>query len=117
KAVGVALAAHLAVGDDVDARALHVADGDQRRVILRLLQILVFHFPNFRGSNPRNLSPGRCGLDQEGGRRLAADDGGLENNLKTLRWSDVLGARSPASPRLRRERAAARRVPSRCEPL
>ena len=39
EAVGVALAAHLAVGDDVDAGALHVADRQQRRVVLRLLQI------------------------------------------------------------------------------
>ena len=36
--VGVALAAHLAVGDDVDAGAFHVADGEQGGVVLRLLQ-------------------------------------------------------------------------------
>ena len=38
EAVRVALAAHLAVGDDVDAGALHVADREQRRVVLRLLE-------------------------------------------------------------------------------
>ena len=36
EAVGVALAAHLAVGDDVEAGALLVADREQRRVVLRL---------------------------------------------------------------------------------
>ena len=38
EAVGVALAPDLAVGDDVDAGALHVADGEQGGVVLRLLQ-------------------------------------------------------------------------------
>ena len=37
EAVGVALAPHLAVGDDVDAGPLHVADGEQGGVVLRLL--------------------------------------------------------------------------------
>ena len=41
--VGVAFAAHLAVGDDVDAGALHVADGEQRGVVLRLLQVWLGH--------------------------------------------------------------------------
>ena len=38
EAVGVALAADLAVGDDVDAGALHVADRQDGAVVLRLLQ-------------------------------------------------------------------------------
>ena len=38
EAVGVALAAHLAVGDDVEAGALLVADGDQCGVVLRLFK-------------------------------------------------------------------------------
>ena len=38
EAVRVALAAHLAVGDDVEPGALLVADGEQRRVVLRLLE-------------------------------------------------------------------------------
>ncbi len=40
EAVGVALAAHLAVGDDVEAGALLVVDREQRRVVLRLRQML-----------------------------------------------------------------------------
>jgi hypothetical protein len=38
KAVRVALAPHLAVGDDVDPGLLQVADREQRRVVLRLLE-------------------------------------------------------------------------------
>jgi hypothetical protein len=35
KAVRIALAADLAVGDDVDPGALHVADREPRRIVLR----------------------------------------------------------------------------------
>ena len=38
EAVGVALAPHLPIGDGVDPRALHVADGQPRGVVLGLLQ-------------------------------------------------------------------------------
>ncbi len=38
EAVGVALAPHLAVGDDVEAGALLVVDGEQGCVVLRLRQ-------------------------------------------------------------------------------
>ena len=37
--VGIALAPHLAVADDIDADALHLADRDDRRVVLRLLEV------------------------------------------------------------------------------
>ena len=40
EAVGVAFAPHLAVGDDVEAGALLVVDREQRRVVLRLRQML-----------------------------------------------------------------------------
>ena len=38
KTVGVAFAPYLAIGNDVDAGALHVADRKQRCIVLRLLQ-------------------------------------------------------------------------------
>jgi hypothetical protein len=38
ESVGVAFAADLAVGDDVDAGALLVADREQRGVVLRLIE-------------------------------------------------------------------------------
>jgi hypothetical protein len=37
--VGVALPPLLAIGEDVQARLLLGADGEQRRVVLRLLQV------------------------------------------------------------------------------
>ena len=40
EAVGIAFAADFAVGDDVDAGALHVADGNDGGVVLRFLQML-----------------------------------------------------------------------------
>ena len=40
ESVGVAFAPHLSVGDDVDARPLHVAYGDERGIVLRLLEKL-----------------------------------------------------------------------------
>ena len=44
--VRVAFAADLAVGDDVDAGALLLADRDERRVVLRLLEPLGRHAPD-----------------------------------------------------------------------
>ena len=38
EAIAVALAPNLAIGQDVDAGPLHVADGDQRRVVLGLFE-------------------------------------------------------------------------------
>src|SRR5690606_3206708 len=46
EAVRVALAADLAVGDDVDSGALLVADRDDRRVVLRLLEMLGRYSPD-----------------------------------------------------------------------
>ena len=54
EAVGVALAAHLAVGDDVDAGLLHVADGEDRGVVLRLLQIRLLHAPELVQAHARH---------------------------------------------------------------
>ena len=77
EAVGVALAADLAVGDDVDAGALHVADREHRGVVLRLLE------PGPRGcarSCARTRGTGGIAtagaVDQPVRLRIAADDGG-----------------------------------------
>ena len=53
EAVGVALAPHLAVGDDVDAGALHVADRDHRRIVLRLLEEIGVHPPDLERARAR----------------------------------------------------------------
>ena len=55
EAVGIALAPHLAVGDDVDAGALHVADRDQGRVVLRLFEESAGDAPHLRRAHARHL--------------------------------------------------------------
>ena len=64
EAVGVALAAHLAVGDDVDAGAFHVADGDQGGIVLRFLASPV----EIKGDGKvESIVIGRNELVEEGG--------------------------------------------------
>ena len=53
--VGVAFAPDLAVGDDVDAGALHVADGEDGRVVLRQLQQFAGEAPHLRRAHARHL--------------------------------------------------------------
>ena len=52
--VRVALAPDLAVRDDVDAGALHVADRDERSVVLRLLEECLGHAPQVAHPHPRD---------------------------------------------------------------
>ena len=53
KPVGVALAAHLAVGEDVQPGAFLVADRHQDRVVLRLAQVGGVHPPQLAGPHAR----------------------------------------------------------------
>jgi hypothetical protein len=53
KPIGVALAAHLPVGDDVQAGALLIADRQQRGVVLGLLEIARIDPPQFGGAHAR----------------------------------------------------------------
>jgi hypothetical protein len=80
EAVRVALAPHLAVGNDVEAGALLVADGDERGVVLRLLEPLRRHPPQLARAHPRWKPSGellavdqpfrlRVGADQRGGKQ------------------------------------------------
>ena len=81
EAVGIALAAHLAVGDDVEADLLLVADRQQRGVVLRLLQPFGRDPPQLLRAHARRKAPGellavdqpfrlRIGPDQRGGKQL-----------------------------------------------
>ena len=58
EAVGVAFAPHLAVGDDVESGALLVVDREQRRVVLRLREVLRRHGPQFLGAHARRKTAG-----------------------------------------------------------
>ena len=70
EAVRVALPAHLAVGDHVDAGALHVLHGEPGRVVLGLLEVRLGHPPELRArtrggsrspSRSRSISQSGCG--------------------------------------------------------
>jgi hypothetical protein len=58
EAVGIALAAHLAIGDDVEAGALLVADGEDGGVVLRLLEIFRRDPPQLQRAHARRKAPG-----------------------------------------------------------
>src|SRR5258705_10924966 len=74
ESIRVALAPDLAVGDDVDAGALHVADGDDGRVVLGLLEELRRDAPDLPRANPRRQPAGKSRAVNEPVRlRIAAD--------------------------------------------
>ena len=58
EAVGIAFAPHLAVGDDVEPGALLVADGEQRGVVLRLLEQFRRNAPQLLGAHARRKAAG-----------------------------------------------------------
>ena len=76
EAVGIAFAADLAIGDDVDAGALHVADGEDGRVILRRLQKRLADAPQIGRAHARHAQA--RAVDEPVGLRIGADDRGRE---------------------------------------
>ena len=74
EAVGIALAPLLAVGDDVEAGALLVADRDQRGVVLRTLEPFGIDAPQLLGAHPRRHLLGEArAVDQPVRLRIGAD--------------------------------------------
>jgi hypothetical protein len=57
--VRIALTALLAVCDDVQACTLLVADGEQRGVVLRLVEKFRSDMPQFPGAHPRRKTLGK----------------------------------------------------------
>src|SRR5690606_15481693 len=108
EAVRIAFATDLAIGDHVDARALHVADREQRRVVLRGFEELGRDAPKLRRTDPRDLAAESRAVDQPGRLRVAADDRRLDHS-NVLVWSVLFGVRSPASQRASSACASARR--------
>src|SRR5207248_6912010 len=73
--VGVALPPHLAVGDHVDAGALHVLDGETGRVVLGLLEERLGHAPELARPYARRQPLAEpVAVDQPRGLRVAPDD-------------------------------------------
>ena len=100
EAVRVALAPHLAVGDDVDAGALHVLHGEPRRVVLRLLEERLGHAPELARPHARRQPLAEpLAVDQPVGLRVAADDGRDEVRQRRYENGDALQALAgPESP-------------------
>ena len=76
EAVRVALPPHLAVGDDVHACALHVANRESGCVVLGFLEVLLPDAPELACAHARRKSVAEpLAVDQPLGLRVAPDDG------------------------------------------
>jgi hypothetical protein len=74
EAVRIRLAAHLAVGQDVQAGALLVGDRDPRRVVLGLLEVLGRHAPQLPRPHARREAVAQpLAVDQPVGLRVRSD--------------------------------------------
>ena len=74
EAIGIALPPHLAVGQDIDAGALLVADRQECRVVLRLLEPLRRDPPQSLRAHPRrHLVPELLAIDQPVRLRVRTD--------------------------------------------
>src|SRR5690242_16714263 len=86
EAVAVALAPHLAVGDDVDVRGFHVGDRKPSRIVLRLFEVRLGDAPQLAGAHSgRQAVAEPLAVDQPRGLRIAADDGRLARHLTSRR--------------------------------
>ena len=83
EAVGIALAPHLAVGDDVEAGAFLVADGEQRGVVLRLVEKFRRDPPQLLGAHARRKAAGELlAVDQPVRLRVGADQRGRQQGQR-----------------------------------
>ena len=74
--VGIALAAHFAVADNVDSRQFLIGEGDDRCVILRLGKKRRRHTPKLLRTNARRQTALQLfAINQPVGLRIAAHDG------------------------------------------
>jgi hypothetical protein len=74
--VGIALAALLAVGDDIDAGPLLIANGEQGGVVLGDLQLVGCDKPEIAHPHARHLLRQPCPIDEPLGLRIGADQTG-----------------------------------------
>ena len=101
--VEVALATDLAVGDDVDPGPLLVVDGQQRRRVERLVELLGRRSATRRrrGCAARPSRPAAIVIDQPRRLRVAADDGGGKHwqRRHTVASSHTVRGRPPRPER------------------
>ena len=106
EAIGVTLAADLAVGNDVQARVFLRADGEHRRIVLRLGEVGLRHAPQFLGAHARRKAPGELlSIDQPFRLRVTADQGGREKHGHTpyasTNFGEILRSRAGSMRPLR----------------
>jgi hypothetical protein len=82
KPVRIAFAADLAIGDNVDAGTFHVADRQNRRIVLRLFEPGLGHPPQLLSTHPHRRQVDQLvAVDQPLRLRIAADDGGRDQSF------------------------------------
>ena len=77
--VGIALAALLAVADDVDAGTLLVADGEDRGIVLGRFQVFRADQPEVAGAHPRHLLGKFRPVDQPFRLRIGTNEAGRQH--------------------------------------
>jgi hypothetical protein len=82
EAVGIALAANLAVGDDVEPRLFLRANRHQRRIALRLFEIRLRDAPDVLRADARHAAAELRAIDQPFGLRETADEGGGKQHAR-----------------------------------
>src|SRR5579862_257529 len=71
--VRVTLAPNLAIADDIDTGALHLANRDDGRIILRLLEVFFSNSPQLRHPHARHEVAELLTIDEPVGLRITAD--------------------------------------------
>ena len=114
KVVGIALAAHLAVGERVDARLLEGADRQQCSVVLRLRQQGVIDTPQLAGAHSGHAAfDERVAVDQPVWLRIATHHGGRKKVVHERSGSRIGHVRGCANDggRIQRRNLDSRAVP------
>ena len=97
EAVGIAFAAHLAVGDDVEPGPLLVADGDQGGVVHRLVEPFRRDPPQFLRPHPRREAAGELdAVDQPVGLGIGADEGRGQQHLASFYGHEPAAGSGPS---------------------
>ena len=89
--VGIAFAALFAVADDVEPGALLVADGEDRGVVLRRLELVGRHQPQVVDAHPRHLLGKLHAVDQPFRLRIGADEAGGQEHGGVVPANDGVG--------------------------
>ncbi len=100
EAIRVALAPHLPVGDDVDARELHVLHGEPGRVVLCFLEVLLADPPELERAHPRRQPVAEpLAVDEPVRLRVAPDDRREQRFRHRRRRRRRPRRRAPRTPR------------------